>query len=403
MDEKEEKEEKFVKSFDINNKPQNKARFERENEIYDRIEKRLEFLSNENNIIEEINEKKYILAKGNESSDSDNGKLKSKEIKKAANENVELDEEKVKEYKELFCSKEGFKYILKRYENNQKESKIILERAVCDLSKFATKFHAHFTFPQIRYIMYQILQGLIKLHNLSYDVNIFHNDLKAENIFVIIKNKDMKNELENILKSNNLEGIPNINEFLQKLLKECTFKIGDFDLSHIITGEFKNIDFIPGPIEDIIDVDKEDCYELGCILYYLRTGRYFQKYEKENKTLFQNPFFDENIKLTSNYLKLLNKMLQVDKNFRLNCYDILSMDFFKIDNIKNVDLLNTKMEDDEKFINFNRDIYDCYLDKNEKTRFFLPIEDRGTFKLKSEIKPYKKENMKGDFFILKNN
>ena len=310
MDEKEEKEEKFVKSFDINNKPQNKARFERENEIYDRIEKRLEFLSNENNIIEEINEKKYILAKGNESSDSDN-------------ENVELDEEKVKEYKELFCSKEGFKYILKRYENNQKESKIILERAVCDLSKFATKFHAHFTFPQIRYIMYQILQGLIKLHNLSYDVNIFHNDLKAENIFVIIKNKDMKNELENILKSNNLEGIPNINEFLQKLLKECTFKIGDFDLSHIITGEFKNIDFIPGPIEDIIDVDKEDCYELGCILYYLRTGRYFQIYEKENKTLFQNPFFDENIKLTSNYLKLLNKMLQVDKNFRLNCYDIL--------------------------------------------------------------------------------
>jgi hypothetical protein len=79
------------------------------------------------------------------------------------------------------------------------------------------------------------------------------------------------------------------------------------------------------------------------------------------------------------------------------------MDFFKIDNIKNVDLLNTKMEDDEKFINFNRDIYDCYLDKNKKTRFFLPIEDRGTFKLKSEIKPYKKENMKGDFFILKNN
>ena len=76
MDIKKEKEEKFVKSFDINNNPQNKARFERENEIYDRIEKRLEFLSNENNIIEEINEKKYILAKGNESSDSDNGKLK---------------------------------------------------------------------------------------------------------------------------------------------------------------------------------------------------------------------------------------------------------------------------------------------------------------------------------------
>ena len=33
MDIKKEKEEKFVKSFDINNKPQNKARFERENEI----------------------------------------------------------------------------------------------------------------------------------------------------------------------------------------------------------------------------------------------------------------------------------------------------------------------------------------------------------------------------------
>ena len=86
MEQKDEKEEKFVKSFDTINKPLIKTRFERENEIYDRIEKRLEFLSNENNIIEEINEKKYILAKGNESSDSDNGKLKLKEIKKAANE-----------------------------------------------------------------------------------------------------------------------------------------------------------------------------------------------------------------------------------------------------------------------------------------------------------------------------
>ena len=95
-------------------------------------------------------------------------------------------------------------------------------------------------------------------------------------------------------------------------------------------------------------------------------------------------------------------MLQVDKNFRLNCDDILSMDFFKIDNIKNVDLLNTKMEDDEKFINFNRDIYDCYLDKKIKTRFFLPIEDRGTFKLKSEKKVYKITQMIGDFFISNN-
>ena len=50
----------------------------------------------------------------------------------------------------------------------------------------------------LSYITYQILQGLIKLHNLSYDVNIFHNDLKEENIFLKIKNKDMKNELENI-------------------------------------------------------------------------------------------------------------------------------------------------------------------------------------------------------------
>ena len=246
--------------------------------------------------------------------------------------------------------------------------------------------------------MYQILEGLIKLHNLSYDINIFHNDLKTENVFVIINNGNMKNEFLKILenkkrKEKYFEGISNINksninEFLQNLLRECTFKIGDFDLSNIISNELKDIDFIPGPIEDIIDVDKEDCYELGCIFYYLKTGNYFHYVPNHNVVIFKNPSFNSKQNLTRNYLKLLNKMLQVDRNFRLNCYDILSEDFFKIDNIKNVDLLTTKMKDDEDFINF-KDIYDIYLDNN-KENFYLPIEDRGTFKLKNENIKYQK-------------
>ena len=370
--------EEYKKVFGIDKR----SRFEKEKEIYEKIEERLKFLSNENNIIDEINKKKELL---------------------------DLDkEEKEKEYREIFCSKEGFKYILKYIRSEQKENEFIiyLEKADCVLKEFARIFHEHFTFPQIRYIMYQLLQGIMKLHNLTYDLNIFHNDLKTENIFVIINDKDMKIEFEKInnKKENKLEGISNIGEFLQKLLKVCTFKIGDFDLSHVIRGEFKNIDFIPGPIEDIIDVDKEDCYELGCILYYLKAGQYFQynhQYSNYSLPIFKKPSFEKKIKITSNYVKLLNKMLQVDKNFRLNCDDILSMDFFKIDNIKNVDLLNTEMENDTKFIDFDKDIYDCFLN-DKKTIFYLPIEDRGTFKLKSEKKVYKITQMIGDFFISNN-
>ena len=374
--------------FEKKIKDKNLFRYEKEKRIYELIEQREKFLlnengnENENNINEEINSKAKILGLD--------------------------DEKKKKEYREIFCSTEGFKYILKHKGFDPENAIIKLEKAVCDLSEFATIFHDYFTFPQIRYIMYQILEGLIKLHNLSYDINIFHNDLKTENVFVIINNGNMKNEFLKILenkkrKEKYFEGISNINksninEFLQNLLRECTFKIGDFDLSNIISNELKDIDFIPGPIEDIIDVDKEDCYELGCIFYYLKTGNYFHYVPNHNVVIFKNPSFNSKQNLTRNYLKLLNKMLQVDRNFRLNCYDILSEDFFKIDNIKNVDLLTTKMKDDEDFIKF-KDIYDIYLDNN-KENFYLPIEDRGTFKLKNENIKYQKNILIGESFDL---
>ena len=55
----------------------------------------------------------------------------------------------------------------------------------------------------------------------------------------------------------------------------------------------KYIEFIQGPIQNIIDVDKEDSYEIGCILYFLRTGYYFLE-GNDFKTLeFKKPKFSE--------------------------------------------------------------------------------------------------------------
>ena len=77
----------------------------------------------------------------------------------------------------------------------------------------------------------------------------------------------------------------------------------------------KDIEFISGPIQDIIDVYKENYYEIDCILYFLRTGHYFLE-GNDFKTLeFKKPKFCEE-KLTRNYLVLLNKMLQVDKKVK---------------------------------------------------------------------------------------
>ncbi len=165
---------KFTKTF----KKNNNSRFENEKKIYELIKERKEFLSIEQNIIKEIDQKE-----------------KEKIIK---------NEEDKKEYRKMFCDLKPFNYILdyKGYESNKISDmpEIYLEKGVCDLNVFVKMFHQNFTFPQIRYIIYQILKGVNCLHNLCYDKNIFHNDLKGENVFVIIKDEEKRKLLEDIIK-----------------------------------------------------------------------------------------------------------------------------------------------------------------------------------------------------------
>ena len=368
---------KFTKTFKSN------SRFENEKKIYELIKERKEFLSIEQNIIKEIEQKE-----------------KEKIIK---------NEEDKKEYRKMFCDLKPFNYILeyKGYKESNKISdmpEIYLEKGVCDLNVFVKMFHQNFTFPQIRYIIYQILKGINCLHNLSYDKNIFHNDLKGENVFVIIKDEEKRKLLEDIIKKYiENKGIkrPEINkEEFEKLIEKCIFKIGDFDLSHIITEDMKDIEFIPGPIQDIIDVDKEDSYEIGCILYFLRTGHYFLQ-GNDHKTLeFKKPKFSEE-KLTRNYLVLLNKMLQVDKNFRINCSDALKMDFFKgID--ENQDIMDIlKKEYEDEIIDIENDIENIIIEQ-DKFYFLLPVQDRGKFDTKKYKKSFEQFFYGTDFFILDN-
>ena len=368
---------KFTKTFKSN------SRFENEKKIYELIKERKEFLSIEQNIIKEIEQKE-----------------KEKIIK---------NEEDKKEYRKMFCDLKPFNYILeyKGYKESNKISdmpEIYLEKGVCDLNVLVKLFYQNFTFPQIRYIIYQILKGINCLHNLSYDKNIFHNDLKGENVFVIIKDEEKRKLLEDIIKKYiENKGIkrPEINkEEFEKLIEKCIFKIGDFDLSHIITEDMKDIEFIPGPIQDIIDVDKEDSYEIGCILYFLRTGHYFLQ-GNDHKTLeFKKPKFSEE-KLTRNYLVLLNKMLQVDKNFRINCSDALKMDFFKgID--ENQDIMDIlKKEYEDEIIDIENDIENIIIEQ-DKFYFLLPVQDRGKFDTKKYKKSFEQFFYGTDFFILDN-
>ena len=116
---------KFTKTFKSN------SRFENEKKIYELIKERKEFLSIEQNIIKEINQKE-----------------KEKIIK---------NEEDKKEYRKMFCDLKPFNYILeyKGYKESNKISdmpEIYLEKGVCDLNVFVKLFYQNFTFPQIRYI-----------------------------------------------------------------------------------------------------------------------------------------------------------------------------------------------------------------------------------------------------------
>ena len=116
---------KFTKTFNNHN------RFENEKKIYESIKERKEFLSIEQNIIDEIDQKE-----------------KKKIIK---------NEEDKKKYRKMFCDLKPFNFILeyKGYKESNKQSdkpEIYLEKGVCDLNVFVKLFYQNFTFPQIRYI-----------------------------------------------------------------------------------------------------------------------------------------------------------------------------------------------------------------------------------------------------------
>ena len=108
---------KFTKTFN------NNSRFENEKKIYELIKERKEFLSIEQNIIKEIDQKE-----------------KEKIIK---------NEEDKKEYRKMFCDLKPFNYILeyKGYKESNKQSdkpEIYLEKGVCDLNFFVKFFLSKF-------------------------------------------------------------------------------------------------------------------------------------------------------------------------------------------------------------------------------------------------------------------
>ena len=87
--------------------------------------------------------------------------------------------------------------------NNHNELYLCLEHCSMDLKKYFSSYKSKITFKQIKFYLYQILNGISYCHSLR----IFHRDLKPQNILINIESEQIKIAdfgLARILPTNNV-------------------------------------------------------------------------------------------------------------------------------------------------------------------------------------------------------
>ena len=198
-----------------------------------------------------------------------------------------------------------------------------------ELSKYLKKYKEKYqtkAFPEeiVQYLMRQILNALIYIHNL----NIIHRDLKLENIMVNFDSEKDKEELN---------------------MMKATIKIIDFgfaiilqspdSLTNTAVGTLLYMD--PKILQEFNNqalVDKSrgygkeaDIWSLGCICYELFRGKY--PFEAETFDELVSKIHKGKYKLppttSKELVSFLTKMLQYDGKARLSAKELINEPFIK--------------------------------------------------------------------------
>ena len=245
--------------------------------------------------------------------------------------------EKIKNHSNIISyygtTKDNFKiYILYEYidgENLQKK-----------ISNYGLKSE-----QEVKFYFIQILNSIKYLHSL----NIPHRDIKPDNIIITKDNK--KTKLIDFGSSCELKELNYEKEYEEIKKKEKnpkkTFKY------FIGTPGF----IAPECIHNKFSDKRSDYYSLGCLLYNLLTGftpflgeNTFDILEKGSDGKFIYP---DNI-LSNDAIDLINKLILVDADLRLNINQMLSHPFLKKE-FEDKNFLNDLPKlnnDDEEFFNF---------------------------------------------------
>ena len=160
------------------------------------------------------------------------------------------------------------------------------------------------------YVMYQIFSAI----NYSHNMNIIHRDLKPENILIVNKNK--KNNYLNI-------------------------KVGDFGMNKLVPKNSKQNKVIrslfytaPEVFKNKYD-EKCDIWSCGVIMYTLLSNKMPFDGDNENEIISKIEKGEYNLKsepfdqISDNAKDLIQKLLNIDIEKRINAQDALNHIWFK--------------------------------------------------------------------------
>ena len=263
--------------------------------------------------------------------------------------------------------------IMKIYEFYEDKENFYIIAEFCDSGDVGKIMDDYGNFPEflVKYIMYQVFQGVTYLHNLR----IVHSDIKRENIaFVKISNEKYKNNsnvFEKIIKNkeirqelNECPGHENLSNEAMEIVDELSnyeVKIVDFG-SAKVKKKKKKLHGITGTAyycsPEVIHEEYSspcDVWACGVMMFLLLAGRppFLGSTEEE---LFQNILKDkldlniEELKDVSESCKdLISKMLDKDDKKRIKARDALKHKFFN-EGINIGNLLKGKWKDNKDLL-----------------------------------------------------